>query len=401
MKNRILALALLLCFLLSGCDGVLADSYQVSTPHIDRPVTAEDSSALRVENYQELVSAILYLVSQGQEEGTLQLYDYPEDVDTALSAACLEVATQDPLGAYCVDYIRHEVKRVVSYDQATVTIHYRRTAEQVRSIVNVTGASAIRTELREALSTFQKEVVLRVAYFSEDVEFIQQLVRQAYLDEPSAALGFPSATVNLYPETGSQRIVEIKLSYPERTAVLQERSQALVQRAGSMSRVVWGMEPAAAAEALASALWMVTDYDSEGADNAYAALMNGHADDLGMTLGYLLLCQQAGLTAEPIEGTALLSAAETAQASGSPAESDGEKVEEAPSSEERVTRWWVAVETEPDGEPLYLDLTQRGTRLTDARGMLEAGYRWEGAPEEVSLTDSESDTPNGETGTEN
>ena len=31
--------------------------------------------------------------------------------------ACLEVATQDPLGAYCVDYIRHETARVVSYDQ--------------------------------------------------------------------------------------------------------------------------------------------------------------------------------------------------------------------------------------------------------------------------------------------
>lgn len=398
MNKRILAPALLACFLLSGCGGVLAESYQVSTPHIDRPVTAEDSTALRVENYQELVSAILYLVSQGQEEGTLQLYDYPDDVETALSDACLEVATQDPLGAYCVDYIRHEVKRVVSYDQATVTIHYRRTDEQVRSIVNVTGTSAIRTELREALAAFQKEVVLRVAYFSGDAASIEQLVRQAYLDEPVATLGYPKVEVNLYPETGSQRVVEILLSYDERTEVLRERSQALGQRAGSMSRVVWGMEPLAAAEALASALWMVSDYDAAGADTAYAALMEGHADDLGMTLGYLLLCRQAGLDAEPVEGCVLLAAdADSAETE------DGESQD--PAEPQEATRWWVAVETERE-ETLYLDLTQRGTRFVDGQTMFEAGYRWEGCPqEESSVTDADAEpmpnAENGEAETEN
>ena len=90
MKKSILALFLLFSLLLSGCGEVLASSYQTSSPHVDRPTTAEDSSAIRVENYRELVSAVLYLVSQGEEKGELRFYDYPGDVEPALTEACLE-----------------------------------------------------------------------------------------------------------------------------------------------------------------------------------------------------------------------------------------------------------------------------------------------------------------------
>ncbi len=119
------------------------------------------------------------------------------------------------MGAYAVDYIKHECTRVVSYYQASVAIRYRRTADQIRSIVNVTGSSAIRSELQEALTSFSGEVVLRVAYFAEDEASIAQLIRQAYYDTPVAALGMPQAGITLYPDHGSQRVVEITLTYPE------------------------------------------------------------------------------------------------------------------------------------------------------------------------------------------
>ena len=198
MKNRIARLTvfgLAACLLLTlpGCASILERSYSSSTPHVDRPATAGDSSAIRVENYRELVSAVLFLVSQGEEEGVIQLQDYAGEVEADLTAACLEVATEDPLGAYAVEYIKHETTRVVSYDQATLTIHYRRTPEQIRSISTVTGTGAIRTELQSALEEFETEVVFRVAYFAEDADFIAGLIRQAYYDTPGAALGMPEA----------------------------------------------------------------------------------------------------------------------------------------------------------------------------------------------------------------
>lgn len=384
MKKSILALSLLFCLLLSGCGEVLAGSYQTSSPHVDRPATAEDSSAIRVESYRELVSAVLYLVSQGEEKGELRFYDYPGDVEAALTEACLEVATQDPLGAYCVDYIRHETTRVVSYDQATVSIHYRRTMEQVRSIVRVTGTSAIRTELREALGAFQKEVVLRVTYFDQDIDSITQLIQQAYYDNPAAALGFPQVEVALYPDSGSQRVVEILLTYPEPVDTLTQKAQTLSQRAQNLSRVVQGMGGVQAAEALAEALWLVAEYDPQAADTPYAALIEGMADDQGMALAYLLLCKEAGLTGEFVQGTVNGGLHEGVPENETAAEAS-EAPEETPP--EFQPRCWVALDLTGDSEALvYLDLSQKGSRLASAQEMFDAGYRWPGGPEEPEAT---------------
>ena len=102
-------------------------------------------------------------------------------VQQMLDEACLEVVQEDPLGAYSVDFIRYDVTPIVSYYEAAVEITYRRTREQVASIVDATGAAAIRSELSRALSAFSTEVVLRISYFEEDEAYIQQLVRDAYL----------------------------------------------------------------------------------------------------------------------------------------------------------------------------------------------------------------------------
>lgn len=373
MKKTIIALALLLCLGLSGCGEILAGSYQVSSPHVDRPATDEDSSAIRVENYRDLVSAVLYLVSQGESEGTLQFYDYPGDVETAVANACLEVATQDPLGAYCVDYIRHETTRVVSYDQTTLSIHYRRTMEQVHSMVNVTGTSAIRTELQEALGAFQKEVVLRVAYFAENVDSITQLIRQAYYDDPAHALGFPQVEINLYPDSGSQRVVEILLTYPESAEVLEQKSEALTLTLEELALPTPGVVGGTADEAMkvADSLRNVAAYDRSGGATSYAALVEGMANSEGMALAYSLCCQQSGFLCEIVEGTLLIPV---------PPEETQPGEEEAPTLEE-LPHFWVSLRLS-DGETYYLDPSAGNFLHSSAQDMFDAGYRWPGGPEE-------------------
>ena len=214
MKKRILALLLAFCLLLSGCASLLERPYTVVEPHTEQPAVGEDPSTLRVESYSELVGAVLYLVSQCQEEGRVQLVDYDGDVEDALNRACLEVAREDPLGAYAVDFIKNDYTRILTTYEANIYISYRRTPEQIRALVNVTGASAIRREVGEALSAFQGELALRVAYFVGDAASIAELVHQAYYDTPAAALGMPAVEIALYPDTGIQRIVEILLTYP-------------------------------------------------------------------------------------------------------------------------------------------------------------------------------------------
>ena len=177
-----------------------------------------------------------FFVSQGTEKGLIQLTDdYDGDVEEDLNRACLEVAKDDPLGAYAVDFIKNDCTKVLTTYEATITISYRRTREQIRSLVNVTGTSAIRDEVRAALADFQSEVALRVGYFTESADSIAALVRQAYYDEPAGALGMPEFTVSLYPASGGQqRIVEVLLTYPEDTQALRQKSDDLQSTADAL-----------------------------------------------------------------------------------------------------------------------------------------------------------------------
>ena len=91
------ALLLAAALLLTGCSAMLERSYVSVEEHNENPVS-DGGSALRVESYQDLVSAVLYYVSRGQETGTIRFYNYPRDPDGDLDSACLEVAQEDPLG---------------------------------------------------------------------------------------------------------------------------------------------------------------------------------------------------------------------------------------------------------------------------------------------------------------
>ncbi|MCQ5028377.1 hypothetical protein NE547_02345 [Flavonifractor sp. DFI.6.63] len=311
MKKRILALLLAFCLLLSGCASLLERPYTVVEPHTEQPAVGEDPSTLRVESYSELVGAVLYLVSQCQEEGRVQLVDYDGDVEDALNRACLEVAREDPLGAYAVDFIKNDYTRILTTYEANIYISYRRTPEQIRALVNVTGASAIRREVGEALSAFQGELALRVAYFVGDAASIAELVHQAYYDTPAAALGMPAVEIALYPDTGIQRIVEILLTYPgdaealrRKSAELTDAAQALVlplqaQRYSQNGRLGLLMDllPQLAAERAPSGA------DGSAHSTAWDALCGGGADSEGLALAVQLLCDQMELPCAVTEGT--------------------------------------------------------------------------------------------------
>lgn len=274
------------------------------TDHPEHPVTGEDSNVLQAENYQDLVNDVLYFVKQGMDSGVIRLTNYPRDVETDLNNACLEVARDAPLGAYAVDYIEHDCTRVVKYYEATIHITYRRTQEQIQSIKNVTGSSAIRQVLQEKLTHFSPEAVLQIAYFREDEDYISDLIRQAYYDAPAAALGMPEYTVTLYPEEhGQERIVEILLTYAEPETQLRRKSQQLLQQAELLETSFQGLTGAKAAEAIHALLRQQADDapDGEGV-TAYDALLEGRADSEGMALAFQLLCEIEGLDCRVVQG---------------------------------------------------------------------------------------------------
>lgn len=299
MKWRLCAAVAALSLLLSGCSSLLARSYTSVTPHSAHAPCRGGLLHPSGGELPELVNALIYLISLGEEEGTVRMYNYDQDVEQSLSNACLEVVQEDPLGAYSVDFIRYDVTPIVSYYEAAVEITYRRTREQVSAIVAATGATAIRSQLKDLLSSFGTEAALRISYFEGDETYIQTLFREAYYASPDTALDLPEAQVYIYPqgeESGRQRIVEVLLTYHLEQKELQRRRTALARRANEIVVSIWGTEGDEAIQTVSAAVLDAGHYDPEGGASAYDALVAGAADSEGLALAALLLAQRLELT---------------------------------------------------------------------------------------------------------
>ena len=304
MKRQLLALCMALSVLFPcGCASMLNRDYAVVTPHSAAPTADGDPSVLRVERYQDLVNALTYLVTQGREMGTIRLYMGEDQVDTDLSAACLAVVQEDPLGAYAVDFITYSVSPAITCFEADIQITYRRTPEQVAAVVAATGATAIRGELKNDLAVFAEESVLRINYFEGDESDIRELVEEAYYAEPATALDLPDSTITIYPESGRQCIVEVLLSYHLSREELEYRQTQLTQRAEAMVSPLPTGQGDEALLAVARAVLSAGGYWPEGGSTAYHALLEGGGNSEGLALAMALLCQIRGISCQVVKGT--------------------------------------------------------------------------------------------------
>ena len=306
MKRRILAGLACACVLLSGCSSLLDREYVSVTPHVTTETEEGDPSVLRAESYQELVNALVHLVSQHAESGTVRLYGDAERLDEDLDRACLEVVQEVPLGAYAVDYIKYSTvsaESVVTYSQAEVEISYRRTREQVDSIVSATGRSALQNEFSAALERCDGETVLRISHFSEDEAYIRSVFRQAYLSSPAAGVDMPELTVAIYPQQGLQRIVEVRMQYPGTPEDYAARTRSLQEIARTLTFPLLALPVPERVSAAADALLLRARHDPEAGGTAWHALDAGPANAQGMAMALRLLCEQLEINCLVVSGT--------------------------------------------------------------------------------------------------
>ena len=177
--------------------------------------TAANMEALfgiRAESYQDLVNDLLLLLTGGAKEGTVWLYagSEPMDASAAAERACKEVQQETPLGAYAVEYLTYTVDDSArNYTAIQLTIGYRRTPEQIASMVYTTSISALHDLLTSAARSGSGELVVQVGYFDHQEEQVRAIVDQVQaMEAPEEKEPW---TVNFYPEGGDVGIIEIIL----------------------------------------------------------------------------------------------------------------------------------------------------------------------------------------------
>lgn len=218
-KIRILATVLAAALLMSGCSALLEREYSVVEPHSKQYWDSGDSGVLRAEDYQELVNGILTLVEAHTTESVVRIY-MPElsllETEDLLHQACREVQMETAAGAYAVEYLTYTLSESTAYREAAFRIRYRRTAEQhaaMVSVTSVTTAEAMEELIRGALEEEREELTLRIHYFTAAEEEIRLLLQA--LDQEKNGDDAGSWTVEFYPASGEQRIVE--LQFPKKT----------------------------------------------------------------------------------------------------------------------------------------------------------------------------------------
>lgn len=345
MYRRLTALTLSLALLLSGCSGLLERSQRTVNPHVEQAASEGDPSVLRAENYQSLVSAVLHFVSEGMERGKVRLYKYTGNIGDDLASACDEVMLEDPLGAYALEDIDWNYNRIVSYYECSFQFTYRRTAEQIQSVRSVNGVTAIRNALEEAMAAGQTEAVLRVSSYYAGEAWIGQLFGEAYQELGLAAVAEPTLSLSVYPDSGSQRIVECLLDYGMTGKELAARREEALSAAQDLVRR-WELAPEKeAAAAFADSL----SWSPEGGSDVYGALTGDGSSSLGVAMAMQGVCHLMDLGCTLVEGTR-----------------NGES-------------WYWNQVTLSDKTRWCVDAAS-GTGLVTAEELAALGYQWEGQP---------------------
>lgn len=218
MRGRWAAL-LLAALLLTGCAPLLEREYSTTEPHSSKFWESEAAGTLRAENYQDIVNDLLLLIAQHTEAATIRLYDFEDDVSVAdtLERAAVEIQEQTPLGAYAVSYITTSSQSQRGYYEIAVKISYRRSAEQIQSVVNATRPEAVSSLLEAALNDGRTELAVRIGYWGQDGQSgiesaVAQVREERGLTEETPWL------VNYYPAEGPVGLVEFLLDPTEELA---------------------------------------------------------------------------------------------------------------------------------------------------------------------------------------
>lgn len=304
MKRNLLLLLLCLSLLLTGCSSILEREYRSVSRHISQTSDADDTSALRVENYSDLVNSVQYFVSAGETEGVVHLYQYSGDVEQDLESAAQEVLTRDPLGSWALRDIQFSWSRIVSYYECVFTFDYRRSAEEISELDTIVGSSAIRQTLKETLADYSASLLLETNSYYADKELLLSLIQEAYYASPGTAMGYPGVTINIYPEdsSASWHIVELRFTYSKSQTVLQQQAQQVLAEAAALAGASPG-EGEVGCWLLYSRLSEKMNYASDGSASVYAALVSGTTDSQGAALAYHLLCSRAGIQCTTVQGT--------------------------------------------------------------------------------------------------
>ena len=309
MKKRLLALGLGVVLALgSGCAAMLERSHVSSTAHVDYAVEGDDESILRAETYQGLVNSLRYFIDEHRSGGVVRLYNYNGDVESDLAAARDEVL-QEPVGAFAVRALNYDSTRILTYYEVKLTISYTRTAREVEAIPEVFGLSGVQQELSRLVTERQRSSVFMASYFSGDGGTVEKLFVEGIYNAP-ALFCYPAGPetdldyeIRLYPETGTRRIVEVRVNWRDSDREAAQRVEELERVTSALLEANPPEGESYTVEELAAIVRGAHGGEDARGSNLVQEVLSGEtAADSGLLMAMEYLCHQCGIEAVTVWG---------------------------------------------------------------------------------------------------
>lgn len=305
MKKTIIllvVLSMLLCA--SGCGSAFSAEYYYSEPYVESGDVGEGSGT-DIRNASTLKRAILELIYAGESEAQFRFGSYSGSLMDDLATICLEIKTSTPVGAYAVDDISYDTSRIVSYYTADISIRYKKSAEEISDVENLSGLGELGSHLLSAMDSCSTKTVVQIYSSAASGEYIKNFVEESYYSDPFLVAVKPMVSVSVYPDTGPERIYEIYLRYDTLPEQLRKMETEMLNQAEWIAASINEEEPLYMALRLAERLaehCSGEEPPSAWANTAYGALVEGSNDSYGMAMAYAAVCSKLGVPCMVVRG---------------------------------------------------------------------------------------------------
>lgn len=316
-QKRALTALLAALLLLTGC-GLVRNSYVTVYEHRDpyaykeEPTTESETEQVEptlqtASNYYAILSILRGFVSDGIEHGQFLIENYRGDLEQDLQNVFHALKTEDPIGAYAIDYIDYFRTWKGSVCVVTVDAVYRRSTSEIEAIRPVRGNERAMAIIRETLDQLGTSVTLQISGYQE--EDLVSSIHRYCLEHPNIIVQMPEISVSIYPETGNVRVVELHFIYDTDRDTLrgmQNEVESVLNSADRYAR--YAPEELTRLTLVFSYLTSRFPYTEDETDGSvYRLLCEGVGNSESFASITAYLCQRIGVSCIFVEGTRTVS----------------------------------------------------------------------------------------------
>ncbi len=302
--KRMMGLVLLACLLFNGCASVFDGHYVSVTPY-ENQGSEDMDKAVAAADFEELCTALRTMTHNGVESGVISVARYDQNlISQEVPRAIAQVRAEDPITAYAVEQIEFEVGANAGQPAVAVQISYVHDRTQIRKIRSVETMGQAQNRIALELASYSAGVVLQVEQY-EETDLAQWAEDYADL-YPELVMECPEVTVDIYPESGESRVVELKFSYQNGRDDLRTM-QSHVSPIFAASELYVGGDGAPREKFSQLYAFLMERFENYTVETsltpAYSLLIHGVGDAEAFASVYAAMCRQAGLECMSVGGT--------------------------------------------------------------------------------------------------